>query len=116
MMPSHPLREVGMKRELRYFKAIETTDFAGKNAKIAVVGEVQTRSGNEKVALIEGLQGINPKILILDVKVSVSGDGTDVMGWTKAEFHKAISEGQYTEVTIRAEDNAITIKVEKIIS
>src|SRR4051812_12408907 len=94
------LREDGMKRELRNFNAKETTDFAGGNAKVTVKGEVETRSGREKIGLVEGKPGINPKILILDVTVSTGpGDGTDVMGWAKVEFVKSVSEGQFTEVT-----------------
>ena len=101
-----------MKRELRNFSAREETDLVGKNRKLTVTGEVQTFKGNEKVALVEAVpQGINPKILLLDVKVESYGAGTEVLGWQQVEFAKPISEGQYSEVTIKTDDNSVTVKV-----
>jgi hypothetical protein len=101
-----------MKRELRNFSAREETDLVGKNRKLTVTGEVQTFKSNEKITLVEAVpQGTNPKILLLDVKVDSYGAGNEVLGWQPAEFVKSISEGQYSEVTIKTDDNSVTVKV-----
>ena len=34
-----------------------------------------------------------------------------MLGWQQVEFAKPISEGQYSEVTIKTDDNSVTVKV-----
>ncbi|MDB5567105.1 MAG: hypothetical protein JWP84_3671 [Tardiphaga sp.] len=107
-----------MKRGLRNFSATEMTDLVGGHRKLTVNGEVETRNSNETPSLVEASPpGINPKILILDVKVSTSDAGNDVMGWKEvAPFVKSISHRQYTDVTIRTEENEETIGVTEVFS
>ena len=105
-----------MKRGLRNFKAKQTTDFAGKNAKLTVSGEVETRRSNERVSLKKGQQGIVPEIFIVDVVIDASGPGNDVMDWAKVNQAFDITENQFSQVTILAEENSLTINVEKILS
>jgi hypothetical protein len=101
-----------MKREIRQVIATEITNIAGGKSELSVEAEVQTFNGNEKLSLVEAdPQGINPKILLLDVAVSTYGPGTDVLGYQTVTFKKSISAGQYTDVTVNADGNSKTAKV-----
>ena len=101
-----------MKREIRQVTATEITNIAGGKSELSVEAEVQTFNGNEKLSLVEAdPQGINPKILLLDVAVSTYGPGTDVLGYQTVTFKKSISAGQYTDVTVNADGNSKTAKV-----
>ncbi len=106
-----------MARQTRDWTAIEHTDFTGGNRRVTVSGEVETLATNETPVLAEAEpQGINPAILILDLRIETSGAGNDVLSWQGVEFSKPCSNGQYAEVTIRNEDVETTVRVHKVIS
>jgi hypothetical protein len=102
-----------MKRELRNFTAKQTTDFAGKNAKLTVHGEVQTRNSNEKISLAKGITE-NPTIFVAEVQVDAAGVGDAVMGWATVEQKFDVKEGEFKQATILAEENSLTITVQVI--
>ena len=106
-----------MARESKNWKAIESTDFGGGNRTINVTGDVQTFKSNEKLSLTRAEpQGINPQILLLNLTVSGEGIGSDVLGWQHVEYSEAIAPHQFTDVTIQGDIDAITVKVEEVIS
>jgi hypothetical protein len=105
-----------MPRQTRNWSATESTNPVGADRTLKVVGEVETFNSNETPALAEAVpQGPNHTILILDLTVTSSGTGLTVMGWDDVSFSKAVSEGQYRQVTIRQEDGeSLTIEVEMV--
>ena len=104
-----------MSAKLESWKAQETTDLIGSNRKISVTGTVQTSNSSQEPELVEAVpQGINPAILLLDLKIS-GGTGATVMGVRDVKFEKSIEENQYSQVTIRRESgDDVTIDVEVI--
>jgi hypothetical protein len=52
-------------------------------------------------------QGINPKILLLDLTISASGAGGAVMGWRDVRFEKPIEKDQYSSVDVLWEGERI---------
>ena len=104
-----------MARETRSWSAIESTNLAGSDRKLTVEGEVQTFKSNETPALAEAKpQGINAKVLILDLSVATSGVGNDVVAWKKVKYVKSISPHQYSDVTIRHDGTTTTVKVKEV--
>ena len=96
------------------WKATEGTDFAGGNRKLTVSGEVELSQSNEEPKLTEAVpQGINPRILILELSASSDGVGADVITCKPVRYEKSIGEGQYSQVDIRGQ---ATVAVEPIIS
>lgn len=87
----------------RNWKAIETTDFGGGNRTLTVTGYVEVGASNEEPVLTEAVpQGINPKILILELGTTTTGsEGATVLTWKDAKFAKPVEEGEYTRVDIR---------------
>ena len=45
-------------------------------------------------------QGINPKILMLDLTITASGKGDMLMSWREVSFFKSIERDQYSNVDI----------------
>lgn len=68
-----------------------------------VTGEVETPASNHVPTLTEAEpQGINEKILILDLDIVDSGGiGTQAFGYRDASFEKRVERGQYTHVEVR---------------
>ncbi len=66
-----------------------------------VIGQVQTSSTNQTPKLSEHVpQGINPKILMLDLTITASGKGDMLMSWREVSFFKSIERDQYSNVDI----------------
>lgn len=83
---------------------------------LIVTGKVRTTAGNKVPHLAEASpQGINPKILILDLTIVQQGDvGTTDFEFRDARFEKPAEKGQYTQVAIRYGGEAVaTIEVEE---
>lgn len=97
------------------WKAVESTNFAGIDRKLTVTGEVEVGAANQEPVLTRAVpQGINPKILILELSTTEDDDvGADVLTWKQAKYEEPIEEDQYSQVEIR--DQAI-VDVEKLIS
>nr|WP_299506775.1 hypothetical protein [uncultured Rhizobium sp.] len=102
----------------RNWKATETTDFAGTRYNLTVCGDVEVRRSNQTPKLSEATpQGINPKTLILDLKVEENGDvGGDLVEWRRVEFTNEISARQYDHVTVTGETDEQTIEVDVVLS
>jgi hypothetical protein len=73
-----------------------------------VTGLVETSNSNQTPVLTEASpQGINPAILILNLSITTSGVGNDVMGWKPAPFRKSVKRGQYSTVDIHHDGKSI---------
>lgn len=78
--------------------------------RLHVTGDVETSSTNQTPVLTEAVpQGINPAILILNLTVTSSGAGNDVMGWKQAKFEKRVTQGQYTNVDIHSDGQSVAV-------
>jgi hypothetical protein len=107
-----------MAHNTRNWAAAESTDLIGSAYKLEVTGQFEARSTSEEAVLTEAApQGINPAILILDMKVLSTGIGGQIVYWKDvAPFTRAISARQYADVTIRHDGESDTVKVEEILS
>ena len=82
--------------------------------RLVVGGLVQVTNTNKDPHLKEAVpQGINPKILILDLTIAQAGHpGLDVLVWKPAAYSKKVSAGQYDSVDIHWDGKSIaTCKV-----
>ena len=69
--------------------------------KLIVTGKVQTTNTNQTPHLAEKVpQGINPKILLLDLTITSSGIGNDVLSWKGVRLEKNIQKDQYSSIEI----------------
>ncbi len=86
----------------RNWKANEIPDFAGRRYLLVVTGEVQVTATNQTSKLTEHVpQGLNPRILLLDLSiVSSSGFGGQIVSSKSVQYEKATSGNQYDEVGI----------------
>jgi hypothetical protein len=99
-------------RETRNWSAVHTTNFAGGDGKLTVSGEVQTLNSSEVPALAEANpQGINDQILLVDLTVSSSGIGADVLGWATATLIKPGGPNDYASVMITSGDETVDVEV-----
>jgi hypothetical protein len=72
-----------------------------KTPKLIVTGKVETSNSNQTPRLNQHApQGINPKILLLDLTIAASGAGNAVMGWREVRFETGIVKDQYSSVDI----------------
>jgi hypothetical protein len=87
----------------------------GANNTLHVTGKVTVPTTGFHVSLVEAVpQGINPKILILEVKkVRPTGAAGDVVTHVPVRYDRAHSP-DYTDVTIRDDGNDFTIPVEVV--
>jgi hypothetical protein len=80
--------------------------------RLIVTGEVQTTNDNQTPNLQEHTpQGINEKILLLDLTITTSGTGGAVLGWKPVRFQKNIKPNQYSSVDVLS---VAQIKVETV--
>jgi hypothetical protein len=88
----------------------------GKHHTLHVTGKVTVPTTGYQVSLVEAVpQGINPKILILDVKkVKPSGPAGQMISHVPVKYDKPNSP-TYTEVTIRGDGDTFTIPVEIVV-
>jgi len=107
-----------MAHKTRDWKAVESSDLIGSEHKLTVTGQFEAHGTNQEACLTLAVpQGINPAILILDMDVSSSGIGGQIVFWKDVEpFTKAISSHQYEEVTIRHDGETQSVKVEEVLS
>lgn len=86
----------------RNWKANEIPDFAGRRYLLVVNGEVQVTATNQTPKLKEQVpQGINPRILLLDLSiVSSGGISAPIVFYKSVHFTKPTSGHQYDEVDI----------------
>ena len=86
----------------RNWSANELPDFAGRNYHVEVKGEVETRSSNMVPKLrLHGPQGLNPRILLLDLTIELDGDlGGQVVMLRKAEYARPTLGNAYDQVDI----------------
>jgi hypothetical protein len=86
----------------RSWKANEIPDFAGRTYRLVVTGDVQVTATNLTPKLsVHSPMGINPRILLLDLKiVSSGGFGGQIVFYKHVLFSKATSGNQYSEVDI----------------
>jgi len=84
------------------WKAYEIPDFAGRRYVLVVNGEVQVTSTNQTPKLtVHVPQGINPRILLLDLSiVSSGGIGAPIVFYKSVHYTQATSGRQYDEVDI----------------
>lgn len=84
--------------------------------KLIVTGRVEVTNTNQTPNLSEHVpQGINPKILLLDLTVTTSGIGNPVVTWRDVRFEKSIQEDQYSNVDVLWEGQSISqVKVETV--
>jgi hypothetical protein len=81
----------------------------GKQVSLIVTGEVEVGRTNDMPALGEARpQGINPKILLLNLTInSPNAPGGEIMNWKQVQFKKNVSPGQYSDFTILWEGNEV---------
>ena len=93
----------------RNWKANEIPDFAGRIYRLHVTGEVQVTATNlDPVLSMHTPQGINPRILLLDLKiVSRGGFGGQIVFYKHVMFLRPTSGNQYDEVDILWEGRII---------
>jgi hypothetical protein len=86
----------------RNWQANEMPDLLGRTYRLFVSGQVQVTATNRVPKLsVHKPQGINPRILLLDLKiVSSGGFGGQIVFYRGVEFIKATSGNQYNEVDI----------------
>lgn len=69
--------------------------------KLLVTGRVEVTNTNQAARLKERVpQGINPRILMLDLTITSSGPGNTVTTWKDARFETGIEKNQYSNVDI----------------
>ena len=93
----------------RNWKADEKPDFVGRNYHLTVTGEVEVSATNLMPKLDEHTpQGINPRILLLDLTiVSAGGVGGQIMIYKPARYARPTTGNQYAEVDILFEGKVI---------
>ena len=76
-----------------------------------VTGEVETNNGSIVPVLKPSVpQGINPKILILELTLEDTGKpGTDDVSYRPVKFQRDVQEGQHTQVQILWEGDEIAM-------
>lgn len=86
----------------RNWKANELPDFAGRNYKIHVSGDVEVTATNQTPKLSYRVpQGFNPRILMLNLRIVKSGDfGGQIVFYKSVQYMKATSGDQYDTVDI----------------
>lgn len=86
----------------RNWKADEIPDFVGRRYLLAVRGDVQVTATNQTPKLtVHTPQGINPRILLLDLSiVSSGGIGAPIVFYKSVHYTKQTSGHQYDEVDI----------------
>lgn len=86
----------------RNWNANEIPDFAGRRYLLVVNGDVQVTATNLTPKLkVHVPQGINPRILLLDLSIVSSGGlGGQIVFYKSVHFTKATSGNQYDEVDI----------------
>jgi hypothetical protein len=96
------------------WKANEIPDFIGRRYLLVVNGEVQVTATNQTPKLtVHTPQGINPRILLLDLSiVSSGGIGGPIVFFKSVHFTRPTSGHQYDEVDILFDGKVIArIKV-----
>jgi hypothetical protein len=87
----------------------------GRGPRLIVTGEVETSNSNQTPHLNKHVPpGINPKIEMLDLTISSSGQGNAVMGWKPVRYEEIVQKGQFSNVDILWEGKKIadaTVKV-----
>ena len=93
----------------RNWKADEKPDFVGRNYHLTVTGEVEVSATNLMPKLDEHTpQGINPRILLLDLTiVSTGGLGGPIMIYKPARYARPTTGNQYDEADILFEGKVI---------
>ena len=96
----------------RNWTANEIPDFTGRRSLLIVSGEVQVTATNQTPKLtVHVPQGINPRILMLDLSiVSSGGISGPIVFYKSVHFTRATSGDQYDEVDILF-DGAITKRI-----
>jgi hypothetical protein len=86
----------------RNWKANEIPDFIGRIYRLVVTGDVEVTSTNLEPRLsVHSPQGINPRILLLDLKiVSAGGFGGQIVFYKHVMFQKVTSGNSFSEVDI----------------
>ncbi|MGH6612566.1 hypothetical protein [Sphingomonas sp.] len=99
----------------RNWKAIESSDLVGSAYLLTVLGEIEVSQINETPILKPAVpQGINPKILLLDLSTQTTGDvGGDATKWTPATYSQPVSAGEYVTVDIVGQ---ASVPVERVLS
>ena len=83
---------------------------------LTVIGEVDVGNIASSAHLKETVpQGINPKILMLDLTITLDGEGYPKKIYKQARFDKPARAGQYTSVDIMWEGSKIAdMEVEEV--
>jgi hypothetical protein len=83
---------------------------------MTVIGDVDVGNIAASAHLKEhNPQGINPKILLLDLTITLDGEGYPKKIYKQARFDKPASKGQYTSVDILWEGDKIAdIEVKEV--
>jgi len=85
----------------RNWNANEIPDFVGRRYRLVVTGDVQVTATNLTPKLTLHVQGINPRILLLDLTiVSSGGFGGQIVFYKSVQFMRNTSGSQYSEVDI----------------
>jgi len=86
----------------RNWKANEIPDFAGRRYLLVVSGDVEVTATNLTPKLtVHVPQGINPRILLLDLTiVSSGGIGAPIVFYKSVHYQRVTSGHQYDEVDI----------------
>jgi hypothetical protein len=103
-----------MAPQTRNWKANEMPDFAGGGYYLTVTGDVEVSATNKTPHLSShSPQGFNPRILLLDLTISESGFGADVMTWKRVAYRARTNGNQYDQTDILFDgDRVASVKVD----
>jgi hypothetical protein len=102
--------------ETRSWSAVENNMPPGP-VRLQATGEVKTPSAHQVPKLARAVpQGINPKILILNLTVEETGKGgAEAEDFRRADYEEECKAEQFTEVQINCEGSVLQmIKVDRV--
>ncbi len=104
-METHAVGDIkDLKAEIHAGSGLKVT------AKVYVPNTAVTASLVRKVP-----QGLNPKILLLNLETKEEGIGLQVLTWVDTSYIEAASKGQFTEVSVLSAGQIIgTVKVDYV--
>jgi hypothetical protein len=91
-------------------------EMPGSPSKLIVTGDLEVPTPGWKAELkLKVPQGINPKILLLEVHAQApQGNVNQIVQKISLRYEQAASPGSYTEVTIFYESDSVTVPVKPV--
>ncbi len=107
-----------MKHPSRNWKAMELSDFVGREYNLTITGDVETFESNQVPKLAPAHpQGIVKEELILDLTVETTGGiPSHIARFVTVEYHHEISAQEYRTVRIRGDIEDAVISIDRVLS